>query len=177
MKLVLKHEGGYDNNPNDPGGPTKYGISMRFANDYKIARFLGMDQDALTKEDIQKLTVEQAAQIYKKYWWDDNHYDSIQNKKIAIAIFDIGINIGAKRANKYLQMAINKYTSPFIAIDGIIGPKTLESLNKCPEFMCELILKNFANAVSWYYRSIALKNPKLKEFLQGWITRIHDDIS
>ncbi len=81
LKLVLDHEGGYVNDPDDPGGETKYGISKR----------------AYPSLDIKNLTVEQAAGIYWRDYWDACSCDQLAYP-MDITVFDTAVNCGCGAA-------------------------------------------------------------------------------
>lgn len=102
---ILKFEGGYVNDPKDPGGETKYGISKR----------------AYPKVDIKKLTVDEAKNIYYNDYWLKSKCDKM-NYKVATVVFDMAVNAGVKTSAKILQRALG------VSSDGIIGPITLSVL-------------------------------------------------
>ncbi|AMQ65905.1 lysozyme [Stenotrophomonas phage vB_SmaS-DLP_6] len=84
--MVLKHEGGYVNDPVDPGGETKYGISKR----------------AYPKVDIKGLTVDGAKAIYKRDYWDAVGGDSLP-ANVRYAAFDTAVNMGVGVAKRFLK--------------------------------------------------------------------------
>ena len=92
--LVLKHEGGYVNNPNDTGGETNFGISKRAYPDLNIA----------------ELSVETAQEIYKRDFWDKVKGDKLP-EGLDLMVFDFAVNAGVSRASKVLQNCL-LYTSP-----------------------------------------------------------------
>lgn len=93
----LKPDGGYTNDPRDPGGETKYGISKR----------------ANPEVDVKALTLEQAFDIYKKKYWDiyihmrpvSANLDNLPTA-LAVAVFDFGVNCGPHHALKALGKAL-----------------------------------------------------------------------
>ena len=87
LNFVLRWEGGYTNDPTDPGGETKYGISKR----------------AYPHLNIKALTKEQAAQIYAKDYWDAAGCNECSEPKLAIALFDAAVNVGVGRVKKWLK--------------------------------------------------------------------------
>jgi lysozyme family protein len=99
LDRILDHEGGYTNNPNDPGGETNWGISKR-------------SYPAL---NIKELTREQAAVIYKKDFWDPLNLDKMP-PGIPYQLFDFAINSGIGTAIRYYQRALG------VADDGHWGP-------------------------------------------------------
>lgn len=125
---LLEHEGGYNFNPNDPGGETNWGISKK----------------AYPAVDIANLTMNEAGEIYKGDYWDKLHCDSM-GEKIAFQLFDAAVNSDVNQATKWLQRAVN------VEVDGILGPKTLAATKLYDEstvvarfngyrlmFMCDL---------------------------------------
>src|SRR5690349_15926724 len=87
LEFVLQHEGGYVNDPNDPGGETRWGIS-------KIAH---------PKEDIKNLTKERAAEIYFHEYWLP--YAAEWSWPISICVFDSVVNCGPQGLEKILRLA------------------------------------------------------------------------
>lgn len=112
---ILKHEGGYVDHPNDPGGPTNKGIT--------ISTFQSYIKPNGTKEDLKKLTTEQATVVYKRQYWDAVMADSLP-VGVDYAVADFAVNSGPYRAVKYLQTIVG------VTQDGRIGPKTLEAVRK-----------------------------------------------
>lgn len=77
FQKTIGHEGGYVNDPADPGGETKYGISKR----------------SYPKVDIKALTLDQAKEIYRKDYWDKLDLEDL-DPEVAAKLFDIGVNMG-----------------------------------------------------------------------------------
>lgn len=156
IEEVLKNEGGYVNDKNDPGGETKYGISKK--------SFPNINIKELTKDDAKK--------IYKERYWNDL-YDEIPNKFFAFKLFDLGINIGVKRVIKILQQTLNEYgrkdifIEPLI-VDGIFGKKTLKAVID----NANIIENRFYASIEIFYRNLVEHNIKLKKFLKGWLNRL-----
>lgn len=107
LDRLIHREGGYVNDPDDPGGETKYGISKRSYPDL----------------DIAALTVEQARDIYWRDFVRPARIDQIRHRDVAEQILDWYVNSGVKGIRS-LQKALG------VASDGVIGPETLSALNK-----------------------------------------------
>jgi lysozyme family protein len=123
FQFVLKHEGGYVNDPEDPGGETKYGISKR----------------AHPDEDIENLTEKDAAEIYRHYYWR-KAYCELLPPTIRLAVFDGCVNQGVDRTVRILQELTR------VHVDGIMGPITINAaFSNGPE------LKDFLIARANYY--------------------------
>ena len=102
FRIVIGHEGGYVNDPRDPGGETNFGISKR----------------TYPKEDIKGMTLERAKHIYKRDYWDKCRCDELP-EIIRYSLFDCAVNSGVPQAIQFLQRTVKTKD------DGIIGPKTL----------------------------------------------------
>lgn len=102
VALILKHEGGYVNDPRDPGGETKYGISKR----------------AYPNENIAALTVERAKELYHRDYWQAIRGDDLP-APLAVVVFDMAVNAGTGAAIKLLQRTLG------VPDDGVLGPVTL----------------------------------------------------
>ena len=95
LKFVLKWEGGYSNDPQDPGGETKWGISKRYHPNL----------------DIKNLTAEQAAEIYYNEYWTANGCGDIPYP-MCVVVLDTAVNMGGSRALSFLEKAkgdVNEY--------------------------------------------------------------------
>lgn len=94
IKEVLKSEGGYTNDPNDAGGPTNFGITLK---DYRL--YINPKGTAV---DVQSMTVDQAKAIYKSKYWDAVNGDQLFSG-IDYTTFDYAVNSGVSRAVKVLK--------------------------------------------------------------------------
>jgi lysozyme family protein len=106
VEALKTREGGYVNNPRDPGGQTKYGISRR----------------SYPNEDIPNLTWQRAKQLYHRDFWLDCKLDELP-AKLRPMIMDAAVHHGKVKAIKFLQKALN------VTADGIIGPQTIRAAN------------------------------------------------
>ena len=166
---LLKIEGGFVDDPNDPGGQTKYGISLKYLNSSLDAtRLSGITHlGPITKEDIQNLTPEQASNIYKVLWWDKFGYSNIQNQPIATKVLCSSVNIGSQYAHICLQRAIRSESNNKIIldVDGLLGQETLEAVNNAN---AQSLLCAYKSELAGYYRS--LHNA---DFIAGWLNRAY----
>lgn len=159
VEVVLKHEGGFVDNPNDPGGATKYGISRRFL------ALHGMSDEAA---DVEHITEDFARGIYLKFFWTPNKYDAITDQNVATKIFDAAVNMGAQQAHRLLQRALGVIGYDGIVPDGFMGSQTLTAVNKCsPDRLIQALSEEFAA----FYKVLASRNPKMAEFLPNWLKR------
>ena len=153
VEVVLEHEGGYVNDPRDPGGETKYGISKRSYPDL----------------DITNLTREDAIAIYYRDWWQRYGYGRLQDEAVSTKLLDMAVNMGPATAHRLLQEAL-VFLGYDIAVDGIIGPQTIGAANKADPKRLLQVLR--WKAAEHYYR-IAAQRPQSRAFLVGWLTRAY----
>ena len=165
IDTVLKHEGGFVNDPDDPGGATNYGISLRAAiEDPAIDVDVDHDGDE-DVEDMKNLSLAQTKEIYRLRYW---RYNDVLSQAVATWLFDFGVNTGPKRACRVLQQALRELDSP-VEVDGEFGPETLYYTNLTEE--SDLLPELRAQAAAYYCRIVAYA-PKRRKFLVGWLKRI-----
>ena len=101
FEALIGHEGGYVNDPRDPGGETKFGISKR----------------AYPAVDIRNLTLDGAKAIYRRDYWAPVECDNLP-AALRFHVFDAAVNSGLRQAVQFLQTAVG------VAADGRFGPVT-----------------------------------------------------
>lgn len=111
--LLITHEGGFSNHPNDPGGATMYGVTEAVA---KAEGYHG---------PMSELTLDFAKEIYKKRYWDACKCDQMPDG-LRYPLFDAAVNSGPAQSIKWLQFAVG--AKP----DGVIGPITQQAANMAP---------------------------------------------
>ncbi len=110
LQLVLVHEGGYVDHPQDPGGATNKGVTLAV-----FQRFYG---SARSKADLRAITATQVEHIYKTGYWDKCQCDELPDG-VDYVVFDQAVNSGPGQSAKWLQAAVG------VAVDGAIGPQSL----------------------------------------------------
>lgn len=157
MPLIQKWEGGYSNHPNDNGGCTMKGVTIK-----TYRNFFGSSK---TCSDLKKITDNEWLEIFKDGYWNPMLGDEIKNQSIANIIIDWGWMSGVKTVSKKIQKLIG------LKDDGIFGPQTINAINgKEPETLFNIIYKEREK----FYYSICEKNPEQKIFLNGWLNRLND---
>lgn len=144
FKWLITWEGTtFENDPDDPGGATKYGI----------------DQRSHPGVNIRALTEDQAAAIYLESYWNKVHADELGGG-VGEVLANIAVNCGYGRAVRWLQEAT------YATVDGVLGPQTLAKTKQSDaSTLCNALLMRTEN----HYRSIA--KGKLAKFLKGWLNR------
>lgn len=164
VNVVLEHEGGYSNNPKDPGGETNFGITH-------------IDLQAHARElnlplDVKELTRVEAEYFYKKVYWDEYNYNAINSLPIATKIFDMAVNMGAHEAHELVQRALGYCGYSNISVDGVIGVHTLAAINEVTLHGRESdLMDELVNEAKWFYDYLVEEKPTLKKFLNGWLKR------
>jgi lysozyme family protein len=174
MPVVLSHEGGISLDPDDPGGATKYGISLRFLHgladksnqDHRDVDFNG--DGHVDTDDIRSLKQEDAAAIYRRQFWDRFRYGRIHAQCIATKLFSLSVNMGFHAAHCCIQNAVRAASTKELVVDGVIGHKSIDAINKANPAILLAALKSEA---AGKYRIIADRNPKLRKYLKGWLNR------
>jgi lysozyme family protein len=147
IKKVVEREGGYVNDPDDPGGETKYGISKK----------------AYPKVDIKHLTLDDAVEIYKNDYWLPAKVEQLP-EGLQGQYFDMVVNQGKVKSARILQRACNGKNKNKIAVDGQVGPKTIKATAKLePERLMAYRLMEYAR--------LALTRPELEKYYYGWVKR------
>ena len=141
VEKTLAHEGGYVNDPADPGGETKYGISKR----------------SYPGEDIKNLTKARAKEIYKRDFWDKVQGDRIPSQESANSVFDMAVNAGPSKALSMAKQAL-------IAIGGT-------SLYALDQMRGKDFSRAFGQLRISFYRDLVARKPGMKKFLKGWEKR------
>lgn len=123
QQQILKYEGSsFTNDPNDPGGATKYGWTLKtYQNIYPSA----------TIDDIKNLTQEAAMALYEQYWWDKYGASQVISIPLAATLLLAQINMGSMRPNKLLQQLCNEFGDYSLVVDGILGPASIAAINNC----------------------------------------------
>jgi len=169
---VIELEGGFVDHPNDPGGATNFGISLRFlkaTNDLELGDMDG--NGTIDFKDIKLMTIQDAARLYKKYFWDAYNYVAITNQAVANKIFDMCVNMGANQAHKLLQSAINSTLGQLaIKSDGILGPKTGEAMSLAMQEPYALLVA-LRSHQEGFYKILVKQNSKFVAFKEGWLKR------
>ncbi len=175
---ILRREGGFVNDPDDPGGATNFGVTLG------TMRRLGLDLDengAVDVADVRALTRAQAVEIYKKEYFHKPGIDRLPGA-LQATVFDMYVNAGSA-AVTILQRLLGEFGFP-VAVDGVLGPQTFgaaeAALGVAPEHLADAYGIERRN----YYYRLADRRPSSRKYARrrdggkgGWIARAEEFIS
>ena len=157
LSLVLKHEGGWADNPKDPGGATMRGVT--------IGTFRQYVKPNATKDDLRKITDQQIATVYRRHYWDKIAGAELPDG-IDYAVFDFAVNSGPDRAAKYLQKVVG------VPQDGKIGPATIKATKA---MLPATVIHELCDERLAFMKRIKSKGKLLWDtFGKGWSRRVQE---
>ncbi len=175
---ILRREGGYVNDPDDPGGATKFGVTIG------TLQRLGLDltgDGRINRRDVRALTREQAADIFKKQYFEVPKIGMLP-EALQPSVYDMYVNAGSN-AVKILQRLLGEFGFETLA-DGVIGPNTARMAALAYEAAPDFLADAYGIARRNYYYGLAEARPVLRKFARrrdggkgGWITRAEEFIS
>ena len=182
-RITAKWEGGFFNHPNDPGGATNYGVSLRWLKgegidyDFKLSFPIDHNNDGVIDIlDIQALTKDQAAELFYYAFWDRQQCNQM-SRAVATVVYDAGVNTGRGQSAKFLQRACNSLFNANLVADGAIGPKTMAAINS---YGNQLQLANSAlDFRQAFHDQLCDSSPyadgrDFRPFNNGWMNRAND---
>ncbi len=177
IKELWPREGGYVNDPDDAGGPTKYGITLA------TIKALGMDingDGVINTADVKALTKDQAYKIYKEEYYFKLRINSMP-ELIQPSLFDMSVNSGPN-ATRILQRLLAEL-DPEIIVDGIIGNHTASVCHDATERYGVLFVDAYGLMRRNYYYELGDIHPERRKYcvkedgtIGGWIIRSQDFI-
>ncbi|MBZ9856763.1 hypothetical protein LB566_23505 [Mesorhizobium sp. CA13] len=150
LALVLKSEGGWSDNPADPGGATMKGVTLA-----NFRRYVKADA---SKADLRNISNDQVATVYRRFYWDAVVGAELP-AGVDYAVFDFAVNSGPGRAAKYLQGVAG------VTQDGRIGPATLAAVRAKP---ASVIIDDLCDARMGFLQRL----PTWPTFGKGWSSRV-----
>ncbi|OSQ50777.1 holin-associated N-acetylmuramidase [Marivita geojedonensis] len=177
-KEIVAREGGYVNDPDDPGGATKHGVTIH------TMRRLGLDltgDGQVTAADVRRLTEEQAVAIFIDHYFEKPRIADLP-QPLHATVFDMYVNAGAN-AVKILQRLLRKMDFS-VAVDGVIGPRTIAATARAQASAPDHIVDAYGIERRTYYFELADRRPVSRKYARsraggkgGWITRAESFIA
>jgi lysozyme family protein len=153
LAFTLREEGGYVDDPSDPGGATNMGITLATYRQWS-------DDPNLGDVQVKDMTPKTARAIYRSLYWNPLRADALP-PGVDLSVFDMGVNAGIWRSARLLQQALG---FPGDEVDGSIGPETLAAAGRFDE---RSLVNGLADRQAAFYRSLA----DFPIFGAGWLNR------
>ena len=153
LAFTLRAEGGYVDNPADPGGATNMGITLATYREWSDNPDLGAAQ-------VQDMSVRIARAIYRSLYWNPLRADALP-VGVDLSVFDMGVNAGNWRSARLLQRAIG-FTGD--EVDGCVGPETLGA---AANYDPRTLVNDLADRQADFYKSLT----DFDTFGAGWLNR------
>jgi lysozyme family protein len=150
LSFVLKAEGGFVDDPRDPGGMTNLGVTRA-----TLASYRG---HPVTEAEMRSLTPALVSPVYKRDYWDKVRGDDLP-PVLAFLTFEFGVNAGVSRAIRLLQEAVG------VDADGLIGPATLKAAQAVHP---DNFIQSFEEEMKAFYRSLS----GFPVYGKGWLNRV-----
>jgi len=169
---IVAREGGFVNDPDDPGGATNFGVTIH------TMRALGLDLDGdgeIGVADVRRMTRAQAVDIFVRHYFRRPRIDTLPGV-LQASVFDMQVNAGAN-AVRILQRLL-RGMGQAVAVDGVIGPNTAGAADAAARAAPDHIADAYGIARRGYYFRLADARPGLRKFARsraggkgGWIRR------
>lgn len=165
LQMVLQHEGGYVNDPNDPGGETYKGIARNMNSGWlgwilidiqkKQANFpANLSNNSELNTEIEH--------FYKINYWDRVKGDQINDQRVANTIFDFSVNAGVSTGSVLAQKVVDAKE------DGVLGNISIGAINAMQP---EQFLSYYTIAKIARYIKIVKNRPSSQKYFYGWVRR------
>lgn len=175
---IVAREGGYANDPDDPGGATKHGVTIA------TMRQLGLDltrDGRVDREDVKALSREQAVEIFVAHYFRRPGIGGLP-AMLQASVFDMYVNAGAN-AVKILQRLLSRMGFP-ARDDGVIGPQTLAAARAAAAAAPRHLADAYGIERRNYYYALADRRPASRKYARrrnggkgGWIVRAEEFIA
>lgn len=161
---ILRREGGFVNHPNDRGGATNFGITLR-----TLAAARGR---AVTVEDVRDMTLEEARRIYRANYCTRPKIDRLPALLQPI-LFDMSINHGPGTAIRLLQQVLND-AGQACDVDGGIGNETVACAERAANALGDALVNRLVDRRVAFFEAIVAGDASQGVFLNGWLNRANE---
>ncbi len=175
---ILRREGGYVDDPDDPGGATNFGVTIH------TMRRLGIDLDGdgdVDRQDVRALTRDQAADIFKQHYFEKPGISGLP-EPLHASVFDMYVNAGGA-AVTILQRLLAKFGFP-VTIDSALGPQTNTATMNAIKAAPDHLVDAYGIARRNYYYRLADRRITSRKYARrkdgskgGWIIRAEEFVS
>jgi len=150
IAFTLREEGGFSDDPHDPGGPTNYGVTLA-----TLTHWRGL---ACVADDVRLITLAETDAIYRSLYWHALRCDLLP-PGVEIMTFDFGVNAGPHESAVELQQAVGA------SVDGVVGPLTALAARGADR---ATLIGNLHDLHEARYRS----RPGFARYGHGWLARL-----
>ncbi|MCC5987152.1 MAG: peptidoglycan-binding protein [Pararhodobacter sp.] len=175
---IVAREGGFVNDPDDPGGATNFGVTIH------TMRRLGLDltgDGVIDESDVRALTREQAIEIFITHYWARPRINALP-EPLQPPVFDMYVNAGSNAVRILQRLLVDMGHD--IAVDGVIGPQTIRAAQAAAEAAPGHIADAYGIARREYYYALADRRPASRKYARrrdggkgGWIRRAEEFIA
>ena len=171
---IVGREGGFVNDPDDPGGATNYGVTIHTLRRLRPGQQVGV-------EDVRRLTRQDAVDIYVAHFFTHPRIAELPEPLWA-TVFDMYVNAGANAVRILQRLMVEMGLD--VAMDGVIGPQTIAATHRAYDMAPAHLVDAYGIARRDYYYRIADRRPASRKFARrrdggkgGWITRAEEFIA
>ena len=175
---IVTREGGFVNDPNDPGGATNFGVTIH------TMRRLGLDltgDGQVDESDVRALTRDQAVDIFLDHYFHRPGIGALP-EVLQPTVFDMQVNAGANAVRLLQRLLVDMGYD--LDVDGVIGPQTIRAAHAAARAAPDHIADAYGIARRDYYYAIADRRPASRRYARrrdggkgGWILRAEEFIS
>ncbi|SLN65867.1 putative Peptidoglycan domain protein [Aquimixticola soesokkakensis] len=175
---IVAREGGYVNDPADPGGPTNHGVTLA------TMRRLLMDLDGdgdIDAQDVKQVTRQQARDVFLEHYFVRPHIDLLP-QSVQASVFDMYVNAGANAVVILQRLLVDMGQS--LSVDGVIGAQTATACKIAMSLAPHHFVDAYGIARRNYYYALADERPQSRKYARtqagtkgGWIKRAEEFIS
>ncbi|MCP5076037.1 MAG: peptidoglycan-binding protein [Rhodobacteraceae bacterium] len=175
---IVRREGGYVNDPDDPGGATNFGVTVH------TIRRLGLDltgDGQVDAQDVRRLNEAQAVQIFKDHYYHRPKISKLPGK-LQASVFDMYVNAGGN-AVKILQRMLALF-GEVVSVDGALGPQTITAVKRVAASAPDHIVDAYGIERRNYYYRLADRRAASRKYARrrdggkgGWIVRAEEFIA
>ncbi|WP_333713438.1 holin-associated N-acetylmuramidase [Yoonia sp.] len=175
---IVAREGGFVDDPDDPGGATKYGVTIH------TMRRLGLDLDRdgdVDAEDVKVLTRAHAVSIFVEHYFRTPRIDRLPDALHA-TVFDMYVNAGANAVKILQRLLVDMRLD--VTVDGVIGPQTIGAVRQAIAAAPDHLVDAYGIARRNYYYDLADRRPASRKYARrrdggkgGWILRAEEFIA
>ncbi|SFS12787.1 holin-associated N-acetylmuramidase [Yoonia litorea] len=175
---IVAREGGFVDDPDDPGGATKYGVTIH------TLRRLGLDLDHdgdIDTEDVKVLSRARAVSIFIAHYFRAPGIDRLP-EPLQPSVFDMYVNAGSHAVRILQRLLVQMRFN--VAVDGVIGPQTGRATHDAIDAAPDHLVDAYGIARRNYYYDLAQRRPASRKYARrrdggkgGWITRAEAFIS